>query len=56
MPKLSERVYKRETGDKVSYSVTIPIDLVRALNWKKGDDLVLSKNGEKIVIEKIKHF
>lgn len=55
MPKITERVYKRDSGDRVSYSVTIPIDLIRALYWKKGDDLVLSKDGDKIIIEKIKH-
>lgn len=55
MPKLTQRRYKRPTGTKHSYSVTVPIDLVKALNWKVGDDLVLSKDGDRIIMEKIQH-
>ena len=55
MPKLTERRYKKQKGSRVSYAVTVPIDLVRALDWKKGDDLVLSKDGDRVIMEKVKH-
>lgn len=39
--------------NKGRYSVTIPIILVRdALHWHKGDNLTVSLEGKKIIVEK----
>ncbi len=34
-----------------SYYVTIPVDLVRGLNWKEGQKVVVKRSRQKIVIE-----
>jgi hypothetical protein len=39
---------KNSTG---TYSVSIPIALVRKLNWQKGQKLVVSRQGEKLTIQ-----
>jgi antitoxin component of MazEF toxin-antitoxin module len=38
---------KNNTG---TYSVTVPIELVRQLKWQTGQKLVLEKRGKTIVI------
>jgi bifunctional DNA-binding transcriptional regulator/antitoxin component of YhaV-PrlF toxin-antitoxin module len=50
--KLEERntrkLSKKSNG---SYSVTLPVEAVRDLEWKKGQKLVVRKSGSKIIIE-----
>jgi bifunctional DNA-binding transcriptional regulator/antitoxin component of YhaV-PrlF toxin-antitoxin module len=50
--KLEERntrkLSKKSNG---SYSVTLPVEAVRELGWKKGQKLVVRKSGSKIIIE-----
>jgi len=38
-------------GNK-TYVVSIPIEIVRQLRLKKGDDLLVRRSGSKIVVEK----
>jgi bifunctional DNA-binding transcriptional regulator/antitoxin component of YhaV-PrlF toxin-antitoxin module len=38
-----------------SYRVTIPIDVIEELQWKKGDILRLSLEKDKIILRKIEH-
>ena len=35
-----------------SYAVSIPVEIIRQLNYKKGDDLIVRRQGDKIIIEK----
>lgn len=34
-----------------TYSISLPIELVRALKWQQGQKVVVSKSGKKLVIE-----
>lgn len=34
-----------------TYSLSLPIELVRALGWRQGQKVVVSKSGKKLVIE-----
>ena len=34
-----------------TYSISLPIELIRALNWQQGQKVVVSKSGKKLVIE-----
>ena len=35
-----------------SYAVSLPIDVIRVLGWKKGDNLQVRRQGDKLIIEK----
>ena len=39
-----------------SYRVTIPIDVIEELQWKKGDILRLSLEKDKIILRKIERL
>lgn len=53
MPKIIERVDKRGKRHKSNFSTTIPVELIRVMNWKKGDTVLISKLDDKrLVIEK----
>jgi len=34
-----------------TYSISLPIELVRALKWQQGQKLIVSKRGKNLVIE-----
>lgn len=34
-----------------TYSISLPIELIRVLNWQQGQKLVVSRSGKKLVIE-----
>ena len=34
-----------------SYYVTIPVDLIRGLDWKEGQKVIVKRSRQKIVIE-----
>jgi hypothetical protein len=34
-----------------TYSVSLPIELVRSLKWQQGQKLIVSKNGKNLVIK-----
>ncbi len=34
-----------------TYSISLPIELVRALKWQQGQKLIVSKRGKTLVIE-----
>ena len=54
MPKLIERITKKGDRRKTNYSTTIPVDLVRIMKWKKGEQLLISRlDDERLVIEKV---
>jgi len=36
-----------------SFAVSIPIDIIKQLSWKKGDTLTVRRHANKIVIEKV---
>ncbi len=40
-----------KTGRGRTMSVTLPIELVRELGWKEKQKVVVTKRGEKLVIE-----
>ena len=50
---LKERNIRKlaRVGGGKTYSVTIPIEMIRELKWKKGEKKVIKLEGEKIVIE-----
>ena len=39
------------TGKGQSYYVTLPKDIIKDLNWRKGEKKIVSQAGKKIVIE-----
>lgn len=40
-----------KTGGGKSLGVTLPIDLIRKLNWKERQKVVVRKRGKKLIIE-----
>lgn len=50
---LDERNIRKinKTGAGKSYSVTLPIDFVRELNWREHQKVVVTKKGKKLIIE-----
>lgn len=50
--KLQKRA-NRKVGDKeyVKWYVNIPVDKIKELNWREGQNLALSVNRKKLVIE-----
>jgi hypothetical protein len=38
---------------KKSYGVSLPIEIIRVLGWKKGSQLLVRRHGKKIEIEKV---
>ena len=34
-----------------SYAITLPIEIIRELGWRKGQKLVVKKHGEGIIIK-----
>lgn len=51
--KLNQRSIRKLTkmsGGK-SYGITLPIEMVRELKWKKRQKLVVTKRGKKLTIE-----
>ena len=36
-----------------SYAISIPIDIIRALHWNKGDNVQVRRKGKSIVIERL---
>ena len=54
MVKITQRLYKRKKGMRKSYSVTIPITLMKKLGWQKGDELLIQiHEGDKLIVEKL---
>lgn len=43
----------RKTATSENYFVTIPLTIIQALKWEKGDKLLVQKEGDKVVIEKV---
>jgi bifunctional DNA-binding transcriptional regulator/antitoxin component of YhaV-PrlF toxin-antitoxin module len=43
-----------KTGGGKSYSVTIPIEIMRKLGWRERQKVVVKQQGKKIVIEDFK--
>lgn len=44
----TRKLSKQSNG---SYSVTLPIEVVRELKWRDGQKLVVRKSGGKIIVE-----
>lgn len=42
MVKLVERITKRGDNRSASYSITIPLALVKKMKWKKGDEILIT--------------
>lgn len=42
---------KTGNSSSPSYYVTLPINIVRALNWRDGQKIVIKKSRNKVVIE-----
>lgn len=47
--KQHERVLSQNNSG--SYQVTLPVELVRALGWQKGQKIVVKKQVDQLVIE-----
>lgn len=47
----SEPVRKLTKVGGLSYSVTIPLDIIRAFGWQEHQKVVVKKRGKKIIIE-----
>jgi len=39
------------TGPGKTYYLTFPQEIIRKLNWRKGEKKIVSQQGDKIVIE-----
>jgi bifunctional DNA-binding transcriptional regulator/antitoxin component of YhaV-PrlF toxin-antitoxin module len=37
---------------KKTYAVSVPLETINELNWKKGDVLIVRRKGQLLVIEK----
>lgn len=37
---------------KRTYAVSVPLETINELNWKKGDVLIVRRKGQLLVIEK----
>ena len=46
MVKLVERITKRGDNRSASYSITIPLALVKKMKWKKGDEILITPLNE----------
>lgn len=54
MPKLIERITRKGDQKKTNYSTTIPVNLIRIMRWKKGDELYITKlDDDSVKIEKV---
>ncbi len=47
------RLGKRKTTSGENYFITIPLTIIQALGWDKGTDLLVTKQEDKVIIEKI---
>ena len=36
-----------------TFAVSMPVDIIRLLKWDKGDRVMVRRQGQKVVIEKI---
>ena len=36
-----------------TYAVSLPIEVIRILKWRKGDSLVVRRQGDKVIIEQL---
>ena len=49
--KVEDRNTRKLTKHSASYTITLPIELVRELKWKHKQKLVVRKSGDKMIIE-----
>lgn len=51
--KLEERNIRKITkiAGGSSYAITLPIEMVRELGWRERQKVVVSKQGEKLIVE-----
>ena len=49
--KLEDRNIRKILKRGDSYTITLPIDMVRELKWRERQKLVLKMSGKKIIIE-----
>ena len=54
MRKILEDVRKLTVTGGKTYYVTIPREFIKELKWRKGQRLVIRKEGEKVVLEDFK--
>jgi antitoxin component of MazEF toxin-antitoxin module len=38
-------------GGSKTYTVSIPLDMIKALRWKKGQKVVFEKEGKKLIVK-----
>ena len=48
---LEERNIRTLTKRSASYSVTLPIEIIRTLQWREGQKVVVEQKGESLVIK-----
>lgn len=41
----------RGTGANESYTITVPKEMIKVLNWRKGQKIVIKKQGKRLIIE-----
>ncbi len=49
--KIQNRNTRKISKRGASYSVTIPIEMMRALKWRDNQKLVFRKSGKRLIIE-----
>jgi len=47
----NKNIRKLGTSGQKSITVTLPIEIVRGLKWRKGQKVVVKKQGGRVVIE-----
>ncbi len=48
--KLVDRNIRKIGKRDASYSIILPIEMIRELNWKKGQKVEIRKRGEELII------
>jgi len=54
MRKLIDKNIRKITKNGNSYSVSIPIEALKKLKWREKQRVVVTKRGEKLIIEDFK--
>ena len=50
MSRIKDVVHKLQRK-KYTYSINMPINIIRELDWKEGQKIVIRRSGDKIIIE-----
>lgn len=54
--KLEDRSVRKISKRGASYSITLPVELVRELKWKDGQKVVVTKERGKLIVKDWKKY